>query len=831
MKPVNLLDHQEVQATRQARANRQQTRGQSTASLSPFPSVSTPTSQPSSPTVASPSPSLTDSTTFHPSSTSFAVSIGRPASTPGNYTSLAHFIGGDKRIKGPLLNKVRPEASGLDTDDLSKPTATFLSRLGTAVRDQDGNEKNYPAETEGPMHARKGATAFALPGMTRPGSVPKGNTERLFDDRDTPALPMLSHPSALEKPKDIIIPSRSPSMPTYIKPPQASPLSSTSASRPPNPSPILAKKETSQSLSTNNIPDLVKVAERLPFNKDDLPKPYSIPSSSDTPSLTRLRGSSLVKERLKWGEQQASSGTSPSASPVNPPSVRARSQGDLLDLNSPPPLSSPKTESDVKNEPIQTEKSGYSSPINTSRAIKRSSVLDRYNPMAQAEASAEVKGSYKSSYGVNASPSPVMGQTFSQRASASAKAEGVPFPEQEQEHALVQEQISSKSPILGLGSEQATSSIHRDSSNMIARSDIDTENGFEESKRSEADYKASYGVGKPAARSLPPNSESPKVAEAVRLQGGSFTKSAYSPASISKPAQSNRAEPETYPPALAFPERSQSGSDYKASYGIGGAGGTVNQSPKSRSSPVPSFSKPSSSSTSPSFGGLPISVSPTPYQKSLSPAPRSPLSPNYSTAGAGVRSFQPSSSSFPVSLGLTPTHNRPMSLAHFIGGKPSITGPILNKQRPDTSESSTAEIDYGGAKGIGSFLSKNPNLLEEAAKRKGRVPLPGMVRPETSKPNEQLQTKELTDKTPTSPKLLPLPGMPSPELTASEEPEPDLKTSEALAVPDERTAEQEAAADVGRQTEIETGAPQFNLSPVSAFPSVSVMLATVHSPI
>ncbi|CAD6581118.1 MAG: hypothetical protein CYPHOPRED_001487, partial [Cyphobasidiales sp. Tagirdzhanova-0007] len=807
---------EEVLASRLARANRQQSRAQSISSLAAI-DVAIPSSSP----VISPSPSPSPSpANFQPSSTSYPVSLGRPSTTPGTATSLAHFIGGNTRIRAPILTKSRPEiqdGAGLETDDFTRPTATFLSRLGAA------KTVHSQGEEDGPLHARRGSPSVAMPGMTKPGAASRwtGQSEK---DKTSDLAPLLTHPTAFEKPKEVILPNRSPSLPTYIKPLQAGP-----AAIPPT-------SATSTPLSTNISSSSAAPTAISPKPANSIPSSMNTSSSSanDTPSLTRLRGTSLVKERLKWGEEKAGTASPAVPSPVGSPHT-IRLQGAM---SSPTPRS-PASEAAPSSisGPADESSPSSASPGMASKAAKRRSVLDRYNPLAVADPAKETKAAYKSSYGVvsgsvsSAGPSAISpedqsGNDSIHRSQSQPQARGQmplsrsPDIEPSMQASKDVDSNGQKSDIptaeeAGFGSEpERAKTVPPDFESHRADETMDSQSSL--------DYKASYGLSRPKsvqAGSAPTSSEQGTGANG---SGHNALDGLPSPRFLSPNlgGEQNKI-------AAEGPVRSKSGSDYKSSYGVGAARPLPAEPARSQSVTEPRSSYglgpgrgPHISSASPVPSpkpslGLPISVSPSPYQRGpASSSPRSPASSPWASTG----SFQPSATSFPVSLGISPTHNRPTSLAHFMGGKPSVTGPVLNKQRPEPADTAGMDVDYGGARGVGSFLSRNPNLLEEAAKRKSRVAMPGMVRPAPAA-REELQEQGLQSlPSTTSPMIspLPLPGMPSPDRRGFSDPV-ETPRMEGLTVGDEEEG------IPGPQTEIQTGAQPFPSSPMSVSPNVGAI--------
>jgi len=112
-----------------------------------------------------------------------------------------------------------------------------------------------------------------------------------------------------------------------------------------------------------------------------------------------------------------------------------------------------------------------------------------------------------------------------------------------------------------------------------------------------------------------------------------------------------------------------------------------------------------------------------------------------------------------------------------MGADRRVQGPVLNKVRQeDLHEGVDMGDDTGSAagRGVGSFLSRNPGLLEEARRKKGGVALPGMVARNSNKsdsPATNMQESESPAAAPTGEQIqkaltptLPLPGAASPKL-------------------------------------------------------------------
>lgn len=205
--------------------------------------------------------------------------------------SLAHFIGGSSAVKGPVLNKVRPDAAvaGLEVD--SKPVATFLSK----------NPNLLPSRASSSQASSGHTSGIALPGMARPSSsrsLPSPRTLETEVERRTEPVAL---PGMVKSP---VSPSTSsPSSPLLVE---------TLASEA-----VANEKDVLTKTQSSNTPE-VRQAKANSFDQ----QPFSSPPTS---SLTRLQGSNIVKQRLQWGEainQQASTsstaanGASPATTPV-----------------------------------------------------------------------------------------------------------------------------------------------------------------------------------------------------------------------------------------------------------------------------------------------------------------------------------------------------------------------------------------------------------------------------------------------------------------------------------------------------------------------------------
>lgn len=522
-----------------------------------------------------PSPS-TVKNTIHPTSTSFPVSAGVIHKINGN-TSLAHFIGGSTRVNGPVLNRVRGnESEGMETDDLNRPTGTFLSRLVNVEGSNSG-----------------GGGRVAMPGMVKP------------------------------------------------------------------------------------------VVSSGPSTSMDGP-------SDSHPSLTRLKGSSIVKDRLKWGEEQAKekSGPPSSFSSPSPAAAISSNTGKVSSFSSPSPApassstpSTPKPESSTSHVVISS---------------KRNSVLDRWGR-----------------------DTPDQGKTTS-----TAQSPSLPSA------------TTTGNRILGVGDGPL-----RANSTPIVTSTA-----------------SSIGATKPAIAkkpSLPPTLQQSREPESIAHAPSNSVLDGIQPVSVglakldiaqleqqSLPGDGKATSPQVQSSPSSFSSFNEPNRDDKPAAIQPTRSPNVSNAP-SWNRPVPSPKPSLSTSTGldrfggPKAGNIPISVSPAPYAKS-SPSPSSPKYSSSSSAfgsGAGSASrFQPSSTSFPVSLGLAPTHGRPTSLAHFMGGSQRVAGPVLNKVRPETMDGSGMETD-DTTRPTETFLSKNKEELMKGlqghAFNRGNtkgIAMPGMVK-------------------------------------------------------------------------------------------------------
>lgn len=671
------------------------------------------------------------------SATSFAVYAGRTAAGP---TSLANFIGGDVRVKGPLLNKVRQDqyaGHGMETDALDKPTATFLSRLSIGA--------------DGPGHS--GKNKVALPGMVRKTSAPAPAVagDPISDTFST----ITSVSSADSKPKV----STSLPMPGAINYGENRPRSAQGLVEPPTEakmaSPGDGAAEESRQMEIKQSPltsQHGKVASPL-LGAHSMQTSPSSSQKLPSASLTRLQGSSIVKQRLAWGEERSASASTDKAAsssrstPINSPKV------DVGRL-------SPKLPADQS----QAGRSSPSSPTigtyTSSGVGKRGSVMDRWNFRQTSEEKA-TSSAYKSEYGVGAQLSspvqsrPIAGdvEDYSSASPPGPQRSSIPLEAQPAKSAAAEPEAPSageNEPVAAEATQFGSSDTRKE------QFDVSVHSGTRSQGSDSSAYKTEYGVRSPS--SPVPMEPNPERKPRVKLE--------YEDAR--KPTETVLAPVLTAEPGRITPNLQSAASAEVLSEKQGNADFVRPTKPPT----FTSWPKPQSHSsnigrnvlaTAPKFAAsLPISVSPVAY----TPSPTSPL-------GSSPRpgTFQPSSTSFPVSLGVAPTLSRPTSLAHFIGADRKVNGPVLNKARQ--ADPVSEGVDMGDDKGrVGTFLSgmNKDSLLAEAARRKQGVAMPGMVprspgpiAPKPSSFHETSSSSPVTVMKAAAPKL-PLPGMASQKL-------------------------------------------------------------------
>lgn len=611
---------QEVNRSRALRASRAATRSQK--SISSLSGVASPTSPMKSPPLASVSPvaggnsidSSASTPRFQPGQTvkhtasSFPVFAGRTASggeasSNGASLSLANFIGGDTRVKGPVLNRVRPyeEEAFLTPEERTKPQATFLTK----------NPALLPQRAKSP--------AVALPGMTRPGQRYSGSGS------SQSGLMIRDASSEAEKPE---ISTTNTSTVAYgSKSPLFSPSHGDSSSiiavdRNLSKSPVPMEK---LSLSDNASPPIHKsssvsdtqgtatASSALPihtFGTPSLPGKLDLdetssPSSDSTPSLTRLKGSNLVKQRLQWGEAQKSSAgpsgfgsavSSARSSRVNSPKGLSTGTLPASGEQSKPISDDVPTKAAIIAEGNKASSSLSGTPLHT----KRSSVLDRRNRDTPDARGASQPGS-----------SPVS-----------------PKPEQSKWPKPTYAKPT-------LASKQSWSSMKGGSESRASTATA-----------SSGDASKAHHVGTTSVLS----NDSEKPAEA------SVTSTVADSALTEEPKALQR--PSTKPPWMAKEEKPAAAKGVEplrtTSFPKPELPTAMTAARSAVSVPQPSKSLPPHS--------LPISVSPVPYARS--PAPPGPTRSGPTSPRTGV--FQPSGVSFPVSLGMAPTHSRPLSVSSVL---------------------------------------------------------------------------------------------------------------------------------------------------------------------
>lgn len=656
---------QEVNRSRALRANRAANRSQkSISSMSGFVSPSSPLTSPplgahsssSSGTTTTPIHSHTDSSTapihhVQPNQTvklhssSFPVFTGRVGPPSNAGTSLANFIGGDTKIKGPILNKVRPyeEESLLSEEERVTPQATFLARNPALLPRnagaggiQSGNGRQSPG--------------VALPGMTRPtpsassssstfASVPtaahagsnttKATSTSLSGNRGESTFGKpITEKSATDPMPRIGLKSPLLNQPSNI----AVPAYDRTISKSPAPMEKLTledKKETpSQPFQGFNNPS---PALSLQADRDDNKPPTAMKEGDDTISLGRLRGASIVKQRLQWAGGEAKKNNETSSSPI----IGSSTSRFTVPTHSPKSVSSnygafkssslDSSMDESSSKEAEERKEENRTPIQT----KRSSVLDRWNrdtpnqnptsasaspqaspkPDSQRQQQQQGQTSKWPKPAYSSSPRPILGSKTSWSAAAGSTSPGLGGDSDDRHRAA------------SFAAEEPKDTTNRDSTVDEKKGDVMPEVKIAEEPKSTFQRP----VTKPPWMTQQQQTTQP------------------SKESISSSLKSTSVDSATPPiRAASFPRPQIQ---------------TSNLSGLSSSrSPVPS-PKPSRSMPSPS---LPISVSPAPYARSPT------IGGNSASAAASsprASSFQPSATSYPVSLGVAPTHSRPLSVS------------------------------------------------------------------------------------------------------------------------------------------------------------------------
>jgi hypothetical protein len=569
-----------------------------------------------SPASSTSTPRFQPEQTIKTTASSFPVFAGRTASggeasSNGASLSLANFIGGDSRVKGPVLNRVRPheEEALLTPEERTKPQATFLSK----------NPALLPQRAKSP--------AVALPGMTRPGQSYSGSGSSQNKVEKSPIikstslevnpLPEVETSNTVHSTKPYA--SKSPLLDPSPKSDSSMIAIDRNLSKSPGPMDKLSLSDdassaahTSPPSAQNQVNASTSVVRPIhTFGSPSLPANFDLdetssPSSDSTPSLTRLKGSNLVKQRLQWGEAQNSS-TGPSgfgsanssarSSPANSPkpqttSIFTSSGGQAKPNNTNQPQLPAQNASGTPSTVSDTGKASSFSP--TPVQTKRSSVLDRWNRDTPDAKGASLPASPK------ASPKPEQSKW--------------PKPAYAKPTLATKQSWSSAKP--ATDSQSTTDDVWESNApkpdqEEIAQSSIARER-----------------VGAPQISI---------VADPVATEQP-------------KPYQ----RPSTKPPWMAKEQQHVTSKSVEPLRTTSFPKPELPTSMTTARSPMP---VPQSSKSLPSHT-LPISVSPVPYA-------RSPASPGPSRSGptsprTGV--FQPPGTSFPVSLGMAPTHARPLSV-------------------------------------------------------------------------------------------------------------------------------------------------------------------------
>lgn len=594
----------------------------------------------------------------------------------GGGTSLANFIGGDTRIKGPILNKVRPyeEESLLSKEERTTPQATFLARNpGLLPRYQ-----HYQQASDGDK------SGVALPGMTRATPSPSLSTLNPKPHSYSPSAAF----GQVEKSATDPTPTRTGvASSIIIKSPllsatsgnNAEPIYNRNISRSPVPMDRLSLNDektssaqaeagskspsTGTSTSASAHVDSPKPLHAFAHDKshsndnaqtkDDKNAAAAAKTaavdSEDMTSLGRLRGASIVKQRLAWGEAKKESTTHASTftstttryTPTNSPkppsgsSFGNRTSSSSMDTSSSSPIIHARSSSFSKSPVLPSSspnlEQGNAVTTGTPIQTKRSSVLDRWNRDTPNQFNSATNSAF-------ASASPV----------ASPKVDNQP----------------SKWPKPAYGRPDITKKP-----SWSSTSGSGSASGVKPASSPRLDSPVSHR----ADQQGPQEKEKPIVNE--EHSTSATDKSEGSPAESSmvdsKPEVTITEEPKTFqrpstkPPWMAKDSTSPSPS-YSQSTGPTRSSTyprpQISTSNLGSRSPVPS-PKPASATSSRSMPSssspsLPISVSPAPYVRSSQNSQSGQLSPRNSV-------FQPSATSFPVSLGVAPTHARPLSVSRL----------------------------------------------------------------------------------------------------------------------------------------------------------------------
>lgn len=241
----------------------------------------------------------------------------------GRPVSLAHFMGADRTVQGPRLNKVQ-QASPTEYD---KPMGSFMTQ------NPDLMNNNRFASKE----------RVALPGLAKPSSSASASSPSSPSIAQKPSFP---RDTSNEK-ESLIAPKKSSTLPPTDKSPklQAKVFATSPATSPLiTPKPSFARHDSSKDSpkpdvmpkKSHTIPQ-VAPKPALPTEPSSTPrttpsKPWlSSPKPSYSPaqrtksfekaptaSLTKLKASNIVRDRLQWGEEQAKD-ASPPVSAKNTP--------------------------------------------------------------------------------------------------------------------------------------------------------------------------------------------------------------------------------------------------------------------------------------------------------------------------------------------------------------------------------------------------------------------------------------------------------------------------------------------------------------------------------
>ncbi|KAK9895902.1 hypothetical protein P389DRAFT_71584 [Cystobasidium minutum MCA 4210] len=601
-------------------------------------------------------------------------------STPrGGGTSLANFIGGDTRIKGPILNKVRPyeEESLLSKEERTTPQATFLSRNpGLLPRHQ--------------MRDGADSAGVALPGMTRatpsPSPSASGTTGassyKQVEKSATDPMPIRSGFDAVGAgaKSPLLGPSASTSKPLYDRTMSKSPIPmdklslSDEADKPA--SSVSEQKAPASTTATPSIisPKPAQSTFSSPSigNQDDKKKE----AGDDMTSLGRLRGASIVKQRLAWGEAQkeSSSSTSNKHTPTSSPKPASVSISTWSNTSK----ASPQIPSAVS--PVIPQEEDREGSNKTPVQAKRSSVLDRWNrdlPNQTTPGSA------------NASPA------------ASPK---IGTPQSKWPKPAYGRPDMAKKPSWSSSTSTNVSASKADHAATIAK----------EKDEEKEDQKATDRQPEEQSKPKDELAKSPQLSSAVNPEVTVTEEPKTFQRPSTKPPWMKDSSTPSSPKAVST-ESVRSSTFPKPQISSITTGNLSSRSPVT-SSPKPTSSLSARSMPTPS-PSLPISVSPVPYIRSSNN--QQAASPAHSPRNSV---FQPSATSFPVSLGVAPTHARPLSLAHFIGGDRQVNGPVLNKQSwlvPDSQpecderndEEATAPRTYAWHGAAFSDVSKTSSIL------------------------------------------------------------------------------------------------------------------------